>query len=155
MAPSGSAQLFNDEGNHTFVLGAAKYLSAGADAIRDEEYDEGIRLTLLGLDLDAPNIRNRAAGLANLCAAHVSKLEPDKAIPYCNESLSLNSRSWQAYSNRSHAYLLKGMLSEATIDNDAAAAINPKAPHVRMIRETLNEIGLQPRATIEEHPVIH
>lgn len=133
------------------VLGADRYLSAGADAIRAGRYDEGIRLTRQGLERGVLSSRNRAAGLANLCAAHVARNEPDEAIHYCTESLQLNNDNWRPYSNRSHAYLLKGMYSEAVFDNDAAAAINPDAAHVRMIRESLNERGLQPRIIIEEH----
>jgi tetratricopeptide (TPR) repeat protein len=136
---------------HRVVLGVNEYLSAGADAIRAGQYDDGIRLTLMGLDRGVDGQRNRAAGLANLCAAHVAKKEPDKALPYCNESLSLNDGNWRAYSNRSHAHLLQGSYEQAANDNQAAAALNPNAAHVRMIREMLNERLLQPSVTIEEH----
>lgn len=142
--------LTGDVGN-VIVVGAGRYLSAGEAAIRAGRYDDGIRLTLLGLKHDSPSIPNRAAGLANLCAAHVAKEEPDPAIAYCTESLGLNSRNWRAFSNRAHAYVLKDMFAEAKFDNDAAAAIAPNADHVRMIRELLNEIGLQPQIIVEEH----
>ncbi len=92
MATPGWAQLLNDDVRSSLVLGAGKYLTAGADAIRAGQYDDGIRLTLRGLDHDGASLRNRAAGLANLCAAHVSKREPDKAIAYCfSASSSLSS----------------------------------------------------------------
>jgi hypothetical protein len=132
------------------TLGADEYLSAGADAIRAQQYDDGIRLTLIGLERGV-SPRNRAAGLANLCAAHVARNEPDQAIPYCTESLSLNGGNWRTYSNRSQAYLLKGMYAQAAADNEAASAINPGAAHVRMMKGLLNERMLQPSITIEEH----
>lgn len=148
-----AAALADDEGSQRhLVLGGSKYLADGAAAIRSGDYDEGIRLNLLGLERDALAPFDRAAGLANLCAAHVAKDEPDAAIPYCDESLRINGRNWKAYSNRSHAYLLKGRYAEARLDNDAAAAISRNAPHVRMIAEALNELTLRPRITIEEHP---
>jgi len=135
---------------HGIVIGASEYLSAGADAIRAGLFDDGIRLTKIGLERDARTIRDRAAGLANLCAAYVAKGQPDDAIPYCTESLQLYGGNWRPYSNRSHAYFLKGMYSEAAIDNDAAAAISPNADHVKMIRGWLNERSLRPRVTMEE-----
>ncbi len=137
---------------HGVVIGASEYLSEGADAIREGDFDEGIRLTTIGLQRQARTLRDRAAGLANLCAAHVSKQEPDKAIPFCDESIRLHSGNWRAFSNRSHAYLLLDMLEEAARDNAAAAALRPNAPHVEMIRGILNERNLTPRITMREHP---
>jgi tetratricopeptide (TPR) repeat protein len=139
------------EATNTLVLGANEYLTAGADAIRAGQYDDGIRYTLLGLERRVNGQRNRAAGLANLCAAYVAKSEPGKALPYCNDSLSLDASNWRAYSNRSQAYLIMGRYADAERDNDAAAALNPTAAHVRMIRELLNERLLQPRVIMEEH----
>ena len=89
------------------VLGVAnEYLAAGAEAIRAGQYDDGIRLTKLGLERPA-SPRDRAAGLSNLCAAHAAKSEPDVAITYCTESLTINEANWRAYSNRAYAYYLK------------------------------------------------
>jgi tetratricopeptide (TPR) repeat protein len=133
------------------VLGTNEYLAAGADAIRAGQYDDGIRLTLIGLERGADSVRNRAAGLANLCAAHVAKSEPAEAIPYCTESLRLNGANWRAHSNRSHAYFLQGNYTAAAVDNETAAALSPNSAHVRMIREMLNERRLLPSITIEEH----
>jgi len=149
---SGTALCDREPGpTHGVVIGASVYLSAGADAIRAGDFDEGIRLTTLGLQRQARTLRDRAAGLANLCAAHVAKEEPDKAIPFCNESIELYDGNWRAYSNRSHAYLLKGMLEEAARDNAAAAALSPRAAHVLMIRGMLNERSLTPQITMREH----
>jgi tetratricopeptide (TPR) repeat protein len=145
-----AAGLADDSAAPRIVVGGNEHLAAGADAIRAGAFDDGIRLTLLGLERGVDR-RNRAAGLANLCAAHVAKNEPDPAIPYCTESLRLNDRNWRAYTNRARAYFLKGMYSEAAADNEAAAALNPDAPHVRMIEGLLNERTLRPSVTTEEH----
>ena len=136
---------------HGIVIGASAYLSAGADAIRQGNYDEGIRLTTIGLQRQSRTLRDRAAGLANLCAAYVAKGEPDEAIPYCDESIELYDGNWRAFSNLSHAYLLKGMLEEAARDNAIAAGMRPNAAHVQMIRGMLNERNLTPRITMQEH----
>jgi tetratricopeptide (TPR) repeat protein len=140
-----------EDSEQRLSLGVNEYLSAGADAIRAGEYDDGIRLTLRGLDVEPPGTRNRAAGLANLCAAHVAKNEADRALPYCDEALRLNAENWRALSNRSRAYFIKGMLAEAAADNAAAAALAPNAAHVAMMRGLLNERLLKPQVIIEEH----
>jgi tetratricopeptide (TPR) repeat protein len=134
------------------VLGeTTEFLSAGAEAIRVGNYDDGIRLTSLGLERDAPNAYQRAAALANLCAAHAAKGAVDTAIRYCSESLAINAGNWRAFSNRSYAYYLKGKYFEARLDLDAAAAIAPNAPQVKQIRGMLNEQSLTPRVIMEEH----
>jgi tetratricopeptide (TPR) repeat protein len=149
-AAFGPARCDEPERFSGVVLGVNESLAAGADAVRAGRFDEGIRLTLIGLDRRPVSPRDRAAGLANLCAAYVAKEEPDRAIPYCDESLELNSGNWRAYSNRSHAYLLKNMYAEAAADNDAAWTLSPNAAHVKMIREVLNELRLRPRITMQE-----
>lgn len=134
------------------VLGQSnELLSAGAIAIRAGRYDDGIRLTMLGLDREPATPFERAAALANLCAAHAAKGEPDVAIEFCDQSISINARNWRAYSNRSYAYFLKGLYSEAALDIDAAAAIAPQARQVQQIRGMINERSLLPRVRMEDH----
>lgn len=141
-----------DGPSHAIVIGPNKDLVAGVAAIRSGDYDKGIRLTSRGLEDKQITSFDRAAGLANLCAAYVAERKPDKAIPYCDESLQLNNTNWRAYSNRSQAYLIKGDYFKATLDNDAASALSPNAPHVRMIRGLINEHTLKPHVTVEYHP---
>ena len=137
--------------NRTIIGAGNEFLSAGSFAIRTGQYDEGIRLTHLGLTRYQPNQSDRVAALSNLCAAHAAKGEPDVAIPFCDESLSMSTRNWRAYSNRAYAYFLKGMLSEATFDLESAAAISPEARQVTQLRGMFNEVGLRPRVIVEDH----
>jgi tetratricopeptide (TPR) repeat protein len=136
--------------NRTVIGAANEYLAAGADAIRAKQYDDGIRLTKIGLERPtAP--RDRAAALSNLCAAHAAKNEPDPAIGYCTESLTINDQNWRAYSNRAYAYYLKQMFDEADTDLDIALSINPNARQMPQIRGMMNERRLRGRVTMEEH----
>src|SRR6516164_2053497 len=64
------------------VLGTNDFLAQGAEQIRMRQYDEGIRLTSLGL-AQAESITQRAAALSNLCAAYAAKGNADRAIDYC------------------------------------------------------------------------
>ena len=66
--------------NRTVIGGGNPLLAAGADAIRAGQYDEGIRLTNLGLERRETTESDRAAALSNLCAAYAAKRLPDRAI---------------------------------------------------------------------------
>ena len=143
-----SAQIAD---NRTILGAGNEFLSAGAFSIRMGQYDEGIRLTQLGLTRYQPSMSDRAAAESNLCAAHAAKGEPDVAIAHCTESLRLEQRNWRAHNNRAYAYYLLGDLSQATFDLDAAAAINPDAKQVIQLRGMINERGLRPRVIMEDH----
>lgn len=144
-------ELTQQQPDSRTVLGVVnEYLAAGAEAIRIKQYDEGIRLTKLGLERPA-SPRDRAAALSNLCAAHAAKNEPDTAIGYCTESLAINETNWRAYSNRAYAYYLKRMFDEADADLDIALSINPNARQMPQIRGMMNERRLRGRVTMEEH----
>jgi tetratricopeptide (TPR) repeat protein len=147
----GIPELTQEQADSRTVLGVAnEYLAAGAEALRIKEYDEGIRLTKLGLERPT-SARDRAAALSNLCAAHAAKNEPDVAIGYCSDSLGINDANWRAYSNRAYAYYLKRMFSEADADLDMALTINPSAKQMPQIRGMMNERRLRGRVTMEEH----
>ena len=137
--------------NRTIIGAGNEFLSAGSFAIRMGQYDEGIRLTHLGLTRYQPSRADRASALSNLCAAHAAKGEPDIAIPLCDESIEITERNWRAFSNRSYAFFLKGMLTEATESLTLAADINPSAKQVVQIRGMINEVGLRPRVIMEDH----
>lgn len=125
-------------------------LADGADAIRAGLYDEGIRLTQLGLESEPVTSSDRAAALSNLCAAYAGKGDADKAIEHCNASIELGGRNWRAYSNRAYAYWLKGMYDEAARDIEVAAQLAPEARQVAQIRGMINERRLAPNVTIED-----
>jgi tetratricopeptide (TPR) repeat protein len=132
------------------VLGSNDYLAQGAEQIRMRQYDEGIRLTTIGL-VQAASVNERAAALSNLCAAYAAKGNPDQAIDFCTQSIALREDNWRAYSNRSYAYYLKGLYRQAHEDLDLAASINPDAPTIGKIRGMINEKNLRPSITMEDH----
>lgn len=127
-----------------------EYLAAGAEALVAKQYDEGIRLTLLGLE--RPTLpRDRANALSNLCAAYAAKQQPAVAIDYCTQALEIESGNWHAYSNRAYAYYLSRRFDEADDDLDRALELNPSARQMPQIRGMLNERRLRGRVTVEEH----
>ena len=148
---SGAGAAHGNSPDSRTVIGTNYYLAEGAQAIRMGNYNEGIRLTELGLKTSQPTSKDRAAALCNLCAAHAALREPDRAIELCTESLALNNRNWRTYSNRAAAYTIKGLYSEAVFDLDAAEAINPNGRAVRKLRGILNELRLRPTVIMEDH----
>lgn len=126
-------------------------LAEGAEAMRVERYEEGIRLTLEGLQTESTTPSSRAAALANLCGAYAALGEADTAIMHCTASIDLSSSNWRAYSNRAYAYWLKQMYSEASSDIDTAEALAPQARQVQQIRGLINERRLTPSVTMEDH----
>ena len=146
-----SSGIWGQADNRSIIGSGNEFLSAGAFSIRMGQYDEGIRLTRLGLTRYQPSPADRAAAESNLCAAFAARGEPEVAIGHCTESLRLEGRNWRAYSNRSYAYFLLGQLSEATFDLDSAAALNPNARQVVQLRGMINERGLRPRVIMEDH----
>lgn len=147
----GERKITQEQADSRTVIGVAnEYLAAGADAIRARQYDDGIRLTEIGLTRSA-SPRDKAAGLSNLCAAHAAKGEPDRAIARCTESIAIVDNNWRAYSNRSYAYYLKGLYAQADADLAVAIGFNPAARQVAQIRGMINERTLQPSITMEEH----
>ncbi len=151
VAVTAGAQSEQESGSRSVLGPLNEYLAAGADAIRAGQYDDGIRLTMLGLERPPVSQHNRAAALSNLCAAHAAKNEPDVAIDYCSQAIAIEERNWHAYSNRSYALYLKGLYKQASKDLEIAAALNPDARQVAKIREMINERSLLPHVIVEEH----
>jgi len=150
LVASASAAQIQDRAQSRMVLGVNELLAAGAEEIRVGQYDEGIRLTNLGL-MQAPTIPERAAALSNICAAYAAKGDPDKAIDYCTQSIEIKEGNWRAYSNRSYAFYLKGLYKKAHDDLEIAASINPEARQIAKIRGMINERSLQPSVIMEDH----
>ena len=125
-------------------------LSAGSQAMRTGDYDQGIELTLRGLEQRGNSDYLRTSALSNLCGAYAATRVPDAAIDYCSQSLEVDSKNWRAYVNRAYAHWLKGMHVEAASDLDAAEDINPRASEIGEIRGLINQSTLEPRVRVED-----
>jgi len=135
------------------VIGPANLdLAAGADALRFGDYEEGIKLTLRGLQ-QHPSERDRSAALSNLCAGYAATEQFDLAIERCDESLDIEL-NWHAYHNRAAAHLRRGDFGEAIKDAEAGLALNPHSRKLRRALEVAEERKreqLSPRVIMEEH----
>jgi tetratricopeptide (TPR) repeat protein len=108
----------------------------GANALLAGDGEEGVRLTLLGLQRVA-NQRERLTGMSNLCAGYIMLEQLETAISYCDQVLEQNDQHWRAYSNRALAYTKLGRFEEAETDLQKAEELAPSARTVKIVRSML------------------
>jgi len=111
-------------------------LHNGANALLAGDAEEGVRLTLLGLQHE-PSGRNRLIGMSNLCAGYIMLEELDTAVSYCDQALEKNDRYWRAYSNRALAYVKLERYEEAEQDLQKAEQLTSTARNVKIVRSML------------------
>jgi tetratricopeptide (TPR) repeat protein len=108
----------------------------GANALLAGNGEEGVRLTLLGLQ-NAMASRERNTAMSNLCAGYIMLDQLEVALTYCDKVLADNDRNWRAYSNRALAYVKLGRFEEAEQDLQKAEAIVENARTVKAVRSML------------------
>ena len=122
---------------NTTILGPSNpNLYHGANELLDGNAEEGVRLTLLGIQAVSSS-RDRLTGMSNLCAGFIMLGQLETALTYCDKVLAENDGHWRAYSNRALAYLKLGQLEQAEQDLQSAEAIAPNARNVKIIRSML------------------
>ncbi len=123
----------------------------GAQALLAGDGEEGIRLTLKGLEF-ATSDRDRVSGLANLCAGYVLLEQYNEALVYCDRVLEANDRHWRTYSNRALAYIGLGRFEDARRDVDSGQAISPNNLKLKRVRAMLLDATepVTPRIEIDD-----
>ncbi len=129
----GAGDQSTDTGAKTVLGPANRELADGAHALLAGDYQEGIRLTRLGLDR-AFNDRERQAGYSNLCAGYLRLKQWETALDYCNEALTINARNWRALNNRLLVYIMLEQYSAAKADLELAEEIAPNSRSVQAAR---------------------
>ena len=124
--------------NSTTVIGANELLSAGAEELQRGNYQQGVQLTLAGLE--RPNTPlDRAAGLANLCAGYVGLQQYELALARCSESIELNAANWRTWNNRAAAYVGKGMFEAALNDVQTGLQLSPQSGTLKKTKQLVLE----------------
>ncbi len=111
-------------------------LADGAQALREGDGEEGVRLTHLGLAA-ALGRRERQAALGNLCAGYLLLDQFDEAIGYCDQALAENDRNWRVYNNRALVYLRLGRFEEAEADIVRGQELAPNARTLKVVKGML------------------
>jgi tetratricopeptide (TPR) repeat protein len=108
------------------VIGASSLLSDGASALEAGRAEEGLRLTLAGLN--EPGLPHAlAAGHANACAGFLMLKQLDEALAHCNQSIQMDPTNWRAFNNRAAIYDARGLYDLAIHDIEAGLLLAPKS----------------------------
>lgn len=140
--------LAAEEGAKT-VLGPRNVnLADGARALLAGDGEEGVRLTLRGLEM-ASGDRERKTALTNLCAGYLLLRQPAMALAYCSEALEMDPAYWRAYNNRALAYLQLGRYEESEADIRRGQALRPDSEKLKVVRSLLLDKTHPVRESVE------
>jgi tetratricopeptide (TPR) repeat protein len=113
-------------------------LTAGTDALEMGHYEEGVRLTLAGLEQPA-SIRDLAAGHSNVCAGFAALKRFEEALEHCNKALELDRSNWRTYNNRAAVFVGLKQYDLAMTDVNAGLEIAPQSGTLQKSREVVIE----------------
>jgi len=111
-------------------------LADGAKALIAGDSEEGLRLTLRGLDL-AQGDRELKIGHANLCAGYVLIYKPLTALQHCNWVLERDPQHWRTYNNRALAYLQLERFEESQADIARGQELRPNSTNLKISKGML------------------
>lgn len=128
-----------DNQTKTVIGPTNQNLYDGAQALLAGDGEEGVRLTLIGLQF-ATGTREVLTAKSNLCAGYVLLQQFEKALSYCDEVIAENDNYWRAYSNRALVNIKLGRLEEAEQDLQCAESIAKNSRTVKSVRSMLLDV---------------
>ncbi|MDX1406338.1 MAG: hypothetical protein R3192_17515 [Woeseiaceae bacterium] len=123
-------------------------LADGARALLGDRYEEGIRLTLIGLKI-ASNKKEEEIALSNLCAGYTNMGDYSTALKYCDMLQKRNDGLWRVHASKALIYVYTkqyGLAEESLIKGES---LNPGAHSLKVAR------ALYLDATQPVQPEIH
>lgn len=142
------AQVGAQEESKTVIGPRNVSLTEGAEALLAGDGEEGVRLTLIGLET-AQGIRERKAALSNLCAGYLMIDQPQTALQYCNEAIEQFPDFWRAYNNRALVFLRLERFEESEADIRRGQALRPSAKTLKIAKGMLLDETDPVRSNIE------
>jgi tetratricopeptide (TPR) repeat protein len=137
-----------EEGAKTVLGPRNVYLAEGARALLAGDGEEGVRLTMLGLNTAIGN-QEKTIALSNLCAGYLLLRQPTVALGYCDEVLEMDSAHWRGYNNRALAYLQLGRYEESEADVRRGQALRPGSRKLKIVKGLLLDETQPVRESIE------
>lgn len=123
----------SETGNKTVIGVRNVPLKEGAEALLASDWEEGIRLTHIGLK-QAFGSREEEAGLSNLCAGYLQIGKYDTALMYCEMLLTRNPDHWRGYNNRALIYIKTKQWEKARVDLERGEELNGGAYTMKVAR---------------------
>jgi tetratricopeptide (TPR) repeat protein len=141
----------NDTGSKTVIGPSNVFLYDGANALKAGDGEEGVALTLKGLEL-AHGQRETKIGHANLCAGFMMLGQALTALEHCNWVLERYPYNWQTYNNRALVYLKLGRFDESEADIKRGQELNPRSETLKEVKGLyLDEVDpVDERITIDD-----
>jgi len=116
------------------VLGPENiHLYDGANALMDRNGEEGVRLTLLGLQY-AKSSREEKIAHSNLCAGYLLIGQPESALEHCNWVIEKDEAHWRTYNNRALVYMRLERFSEAEEDIRKGQGLRPNSRKLKIVK---------------------
>jgi tetratricopeptide (TPR) repeat protein len=113
-------------------------LARGTDALEMRRYEEGVRLTLEGLELPS-SLHEQAAAHSNICAGYAALKRWTEALIHCNRALELDRTNWRTYNNRAAVFVGLKQFELAMTDVNAGLELAPQSATLRKSREVVLE----------------
>jgi len=132
------ASLGTAQENMTVIGPSNASLAAGASALLADDAEEGVRLTLIGLE-QGVNASERQIGMNNLCAGYLVLKQLETALSYCDQVIEKDDEHWRAYSNRALVYIMLKRYEEAEPDLQMAEALAPGDRLIKVVRAMLTD----------------
>jgi len=138
MAASASADELSPAQSATVLGPLNQMLSAGSIALESGRYEEGLRLTLAGLD-QPNNPRDAASGHTNVCAGYAALKRWREALEHCNRALELDRGNWRTYNNRAAVFTGLKQFELAIADVNQGLALAPDSGTLQKSLEVVNQ----------------
>jgi tetratricopeptide (TPR) repeat protein len=154
-----SPPVISDEESKTVIGPENIFLADGANALKAGDGEDGVRLTLLGLQR-ANGTRQEKIAHSNLCAGYLLLNQLETALEHCDWVLDLDPMHWRTYNNRALVYMRLERFDEAEEDIRKGQEIRPKSEKLKTVKGMyLDEtepvspnIEVDERRAIDEEP---
>ena len=130
-----AVQVYADvEADSKTVIGPRNlYLYDGANALMAGDAEEGVQLTLRGLEF-AHGLHEKKIAHANLCAGFLLLGQAETALQHCDWVLERDPYHWRSYNNRALVYLRLQRFAESEADIRKGQDLNPRSEKLKEVK---------------------
>jgi len=130
-----AVQVYADvEADSKTVIGPRNlYLYDGANALMAGDVEEGVQLTMRGLEV-AHGLHEKKIAHANLCAGFLLLGQAGTALVHCDWVLERDPYHWRSYNNRALVYLRLQRFDESEADIRKGQELNPRSEKLKEVK---------------------